>query len=415
MLKKLLLSLTLLFLLSSKGFSATPFYITVKASGGDFTTMLNAESALDEDITAADIKVFSFDASAGKIPNGTAVSTDGGSTTGVCVVQSVGGQILIKTISGGTFDDNDVVTDGTNTVTLSGSGDSPIVDVEIFNNQSLAMSFFGGAGNLDNYFRYHGSESSWDGTAANAISLSPSSTTTGMINIRIYGVHLDHFYTEVTSDDGQALISMESNASMFNKLNHFIFKRNSETYNNPIYAIKCSGGTDHSGTWHDLVFLGYWSSSTATVTFRGDDVNESYWYNITFDGAKIGTPEDLSYSALQFDSTGSRAGHVKNILIKNYQDNTALSANVDNNDLDYCYFSGTDADCSGENSATSQTISVDSNGFLQVGSAGIDKGLDLGANFSVDITGYTRTGTWDIGADEYVASGGAARRMIMIQ
>ena len=36
----------------------------------------------------------------------------------------------------------------------------------------------------------------------------------------------------------------------------------------------------------------------------------------------------------------------------------------------------------------------------------IDKGVDLSATFTTDIDGVTRTGTWDIGADEYVAVGG---------
>jgi hypothetical protein len=34
-----------------------------------------------------------------------------------------------------------------------------------------------------------------------------------------------------------------------------------------------------------------------------------------------------------------------------------------------------------------------------------DNGTDLSGTFTTDIDGQTRTGTWDIGADEYVASG----------
>lgn len=43
---------------------------------------------------------------------------------------------------------------------------------------------------------------------------------------------------------------------------------------------------------------------------------------------------------------------------------------------------------------------------LVSGSALIDVGTDLSASFTVDIDGVTRSGTWDIGADEYVAAAG---------
>jgi hypothetical protein len=48
-------------------------------------------------------------------------------------------------------------------------------------------------------------------------------------------------------------------------------------------------------------------------------------------------------------------------------------------------------------------------------SGAIDGGTDLSATFTDDIDGVTRTGTWDIGADEYVAAaGGAYSQLIMI-
>lgn len=55
------------------------------------------------------------------------------------------------------------------------------------------------------------------------------------------------------------------------------------------------------------------------------------------------------------------------------------------------------------------------NFHLVAGSALIDVGTDLSATFITDINGATRTGTWDIGADEYVTAGPAAvtpRRML---
>jgi len=45
---------------------------------------------------------------------------------------------------------------------------------------------------------------------------------------------------------------------------------------------------------------------------------------------------------------------------------------------------------------------------LVSGSGLIDQGSDLSGTFTTDIDGETRSGTWDIGADEYVAAGGAS-------
>lgn len=43
---------------------------------------------------------------------------------------------------------------------------------------------------------------------------------------------------------------------------------------------------------------------------------------------------------------------------------------------------------------------------LVTGSALIDAGTDLSGSFTVDIDGVARSGTWDVGADEFVAGGG---------
>jgi hypothetical protein len=46
---------------------------------------------------------------------------------------------------------------------------------------------------------------------------------------------------------------------------------------------------------------------------------------------------------------------------------------------------------------------------LVTGSALIDVGTDLSGSFTADIDGVARSGTWDVGADEFVAAGGGGR------
>jgi len=74
------------------------------------------------------------------------------------------------------------------------------------------------------------------------------------------------------------------------------------------------------------------------------------------------------------------------------------------------------------NAASDSTTSEETNGVgsidaddfvsstdfhLAIGATPIDKGSDLGSPYNYDIDGVQITGTWDIGADEYVAAGGA--------
>jgi len=74
-----------------------------------------------------------------------------------------------------------------------------------------------------------------------------------------------------------------------------------------------------------------------------------------------------------------------------------------------------DATAPGANSLINQTltniswVSTDTNTedlHINSGSTLKDAGVDLSGIFTTDIDGVTRTGTWDIGADEYVAAGG---------
>jgi len=130
--QKLLLNLFLFLLIVGNALAVTDFTVEVRDSAGDYTSAILAETGLDEDITVATTMVFSFDANSGTIADGASVTTDGGSTTGTCIHQSINGQILIMSIAGGTFDDNDVVTDTTNTVTLSDGGDGASNIIKIY-------------------------------------------------------------------------------------------------------------------------------------------------------------------------------------------------------------------------------------------------------------------------------------------
>lgn len=81
------------------------------------------------------------------------------------------------------------------------------------------------------------------------------------------------------------------------------------------------------------------------------------------------------------------------------------------------YNSSSTATVPGTNGRTSQTFTFvdEPNDDYHLGGADSgarDYGVDLSASFTVDIDGVTRSGTWDIGADEYVAAGGTVTHLI---
>lgn len=75
------------------------------------------------------------------------------------------------------------------------------------------------------------------------------------------------------------------------------------------------------------------------------------------------------------------------------------------------YNASDQSDAPGSNSRQSQTFSFTNTGSFDFSLTGSDAGArdfgtDLSGSFTVDVANQTRTGTWDIGAWEYVAPGG---------
>jgi len=225
----------------STSFAATAFNVSIKSSGGDYTTLASAESALDEDLTAATIKVFSFDAATDTIDDGDAVSTDGGATTGVCVHSSyVSNQILIKTISGGTFNDNDVVTTGTETVTLSDSGNDPSIVITVYNDLDLTADvvFDGGTFDADNSYTVQGDTSAWDGTYANAVNIEAVAEGYGAITLSDEYIYFKYF-----GINGNSEATVNFNNDTIYVVNVIIsgggFMAGNHTYPTHSYCINC--------------------------------------------------------------------------------------------------------------------------------------------------------------------------------
>ncbi len=402
--KTILLSISSL-ILCTTCFANTDYNISVKNSGGDFTTLSAAEAVIDGisgvDWTASTgtTKVFSFDANSGTIPSNTSCSTDGGTTTGTCMFQT-SNQIVIYNISGGTFDDNDIVTDGTNTITLSDSGDLARPVITFYNDLTAPTTFDGNTYDSASGLIVQGDTSgtlelAWDGTKNGGVKIT-SGGYGGCNRYQDAYITARYYVCENgASPSLAAIVSLNNQTPVY--LENIIVNNggfligggapshgfNLVSINSPSHGFSRNSGSSWPSTVNGEYFLTWYN---CTAINAGDDgfssncgTNQGWsCYNCLSFGA---TNQDFDTTC--FDN-GSNAGS---------SDTTA--ANID---------ASTDV----PNLTMSTEIVDGANGdvHLKSGSslinAGVDKSSATGSSNDLDIV--ARTGTWDIGADEY--SGG---------
>lgn len=180
------------------------FVCAIKDSGGDYATLGAWESSVQCDLTSLTTKVFRWDAqgSAGIPPDGVQVrKASDPSVTATCVHATgiYSGQILLKNISGGTFEDNDVVertTDANFSVTLSDGGQSAIAVAECYNALNESVTVSGWTSNAANHIKI----TTYDG---GTLSLNGNLTISGPDEYVLLGS--DTAVTNLTVNDGATL------------------------------------------------------------------------------------------------------------------------------------------------------------------------------------------------------------------
>jgi hypothetical protein len=162
-----------------------------------------------------------------------------------------------------------------------------------------------------------------------------------------------------------------------------------------------AGSKNNNGLIYNNIiynFPGDYSRGISNVAIRGYCVNNTVY--------KVGT--NVGQTTYGYGIWGNWTYLKNNISVGNggsapfdYVAYTG-SANLD-------YNISSDSSAAGTNSLTSQTaanlfvnITAGSEDLhLKIGANAIDEGTDLSGTFTTDIDGVTRSGTWDIGADEY--------------
>ena len=370
-------------LIASNALAVTDFGITIKSSGGDYTSISTAESVFDFDIL--NMVVASFDASSGTIPDNTACTTDSGATSGNCVHQSVGGQLLITGVSGGTFDDNDVVTDGTNTVTLSSGTDSAYIVMTVYIDLT-SFTFDGGTyhsndGSWHNVVTVRGDTTDWNGTPSGMIQITAGGVST--VNMRDRFISLQNFY--ITGSD-DSTVALSFNATSSNLIcDGCGFGAGYEISSNFAIRLVNSVSIDSPG----FGFTNYPSSSVS--------VGQQYYNCVAINAGSYGFSKGDVGTVYAYNSAsfGATSGDFASTVVGNYNACSDTSCNIFTNYV------------SGLTMANEITDGANGDVHLKSGSNLIDAGYDYSGATGVDydIDNVTRSGTWDIGADEYVAAG----------
>lgn len=387
--------------LSNASFAVTDFYAEVRNSGGDYSSLANAESAFDVNLT--DAVVLSHGGITGTMADGgTATGQTSGATGTIAHVSS--DQILIYGITGTFQNAEDICADSptcSNKVTSSSAPDDGALVVTVYNDQTFAADFSWNGGTYDsvNTITIQGdttgdSELAWDGTSSGGVKITATAGGWGAFRIEDTNATLKNF---VFSCDSYNCVSLgESNGGdTFYAINIILlnggFYDISAAFNYTANHINCVSIDSPA----DCIDNHYnYSGSTLTV------------YNMT-----CINPVGIGYR---------RENQTLNVYNSScFGAGSSCYSSVSAGDYNACSDTTCNTFSNYEASLTMADELVDGgNGdiHLKAGSNLIDAGNDYSGTTGIgyDIDNVTRSGTWDIGADEYVRAA-TRNRMIMIE
>ena len=392
--------------------AATEFITTIKQSGGNFSTLSSWESTLSTanlDLTLATTKVFSHAGITGSI---SASSTVTGLTSGATggAVYTTNSQILIKNIIGTFQAGEQVRVDGSNYVTISDAGDSAIATAQIdgawTSADTTATTIDGWTTSATNYIKIYTTASArhngkWD---TGKYRLEITAATNSIIAI----------YEDYVRVEGLQLSANRSTSGYLIGLNFKNLGAGATFYvsNNIIRNI----GVNNNYTNGDAIQLGWVTGSSPYTAYIWNNI----FYSDTVDvwnGIRL---DDSSWTAYLYNNTAyklyycfrvaSGVATAFNLLAQSCTDgfNGTFNSSSSNN------ASGISSDAPGSNPQTGSVSFVDSSNYDFHLSSGDTIALNNGVSdpgaglFSTDIDGETRSSSWDIGADEYVATATAS-------
>jgi hypothetical protein len=220
--------------------------------------------------------------------------------------------------------------------------------------------------------------------------------------VRIEGIQV---YNESVSSGGGLVYS---GAGEF-RLSHSIIRADSTTAR-PLMMLSTAGGSATVKIWNNIMYDCY----RGIYHSFGNSGNTYVFYNNTLHG--------MADTGIEIqDSAGDVSLYLKNNIIQSTtDDNYVISSFTTYENADNVSEDATSPNAPHRNDAV--TFENEGADDFHLGSGDTnakDLGTDLSSDsdgqlsFSDDIDGDTRSGTWDIGADEYVAAGGISIPVVM--
>jgi len=390
------------------------FICTIRAAGGDYSTLSAWEAAVQTDLTAATTKVFSHSGLVGIIPDASTVEglTSGATGTAIHVTDT---QILIEDITGTFQSGEQVRIDGSNYVVIRDAGYGAIATARPYNDwpsglndQVTIDSWTTGVTNFVDIYvprgvRHNGK---WDASKFWMYSTDGKVISVWEDYVRIFGLQAELNVTNSGDNVGAIDITKQSSS---NKI---------EIGYNVIQGGEILGATGFADGVYVHEGIAAYSKVYLFNNVFFDFYNSSYPNSIGSQGVKSLYGTTYSYNNTVHNSGMGflRSGYTlvcKNCLSVCDSENSSFydfSGSFTSSD----YNVSTDNTATGTNSRINQTLTFrdefDNDFHLAGGDEGArDHGVDLSVDpdFPIidDIDGDSRLGLdpggWDIGADEY--------------
>ncbi len=396
---------------------ATDFTVTIKSSGGSYTTLSSAETAGESDISTSvtTSQVFAIsEASEAVIPDGTAIKGQTSGATGT-LIHATTTQVYIISVSGTFQAENIIKTDDSgSTITLDDTGD--VIDNFIFecHAQDLDDNFALTGWTTGSTIGTHGVTITvpvgqrHDGTDRDLSGQGFKISSSGNVVIRT-GTNLNSFTLEWVNVEGinQSMVSIAKDANSKHLMRQCVLSRTGTTGN--LIALVFDGG---EATIENCIvtvadYRGLDSRSTVKLTmshctFAGE--NSDATFGILLDNDNIDVIKNTVSAGFvtqeYFQGSGSGRLHRNNATT----DGTYTAEDTDASDS--ITVIAADEFVSVSELLNTADFHLKSGGNLEA--AGEDSLL------TTDIDDDTRATTPDIGADEFVVAVAAADSIIAL-
>jgi len=217
-------------------------------------------------------------------------------------------------------------------------------------------------------------------------------------NINIQAQHVRISYLQIESPDDSWRFGIRSDPTIANSPYLYVYGcilKPTASTNSNLYGIRSSDDVQLIA-YNNLIY-GYSSTSSCGIMCRHNSLDCKIYNNTFVNLANAIILEGWGDGDIQNNLFSSCASHGSGYARYNHYNATSSSSFGD--------LTGEDV---GDNDTSVTFTFVDAAGYdfhLASNDAGAkDAGASLSGTFTTDIDGETRSGTWDIGADEYVAA-----------